>query len=70
MSAGGGFLDLRATCHEIDRGSWLRVFLRMKLRGRAAIVDPCHLPGEPAEIGRGLGRDNSVTFSRCRVSAT
>ena len=30
---------------------------RVKLRGRAGIVDPRHLPGELAEIARRLGRD-------------
>ena len=33
------------------------VLLDMELRGGAAIVDPRHLPREPAEIGGGLGRD-------------
>ena len=52
-----GFFDLRATYHEVDRCSRLRVLLRMELRGGTAIIHPRHLPGEPAEIGSRLGCD-------------
>ena len=53
----GGFLDLGAAFGEIGWRPRLRVLLDMELRGRAAIVDPRHLPGEAAEIARRLGRD-------------
>ena len=56
-ASGGGFLDLRAPRGEIDRRPRFWVLLCMELRGCAAIVDPGHLPGEPAEIGSRLGRD-------------
>src|SRR5262249_5878943 len=37
------------------RDGW--IIVRNELRCGAAVVDPCHLPGELPEIARGLGRD-------------